>query len=480
MKECHRVVAVRAAASALPGVAIPAAGAGSPTSDLVPTESAALRSPLRLLAALALATPDGAHGTALPAASPHPVPTPGSSVDVVAASAAAPGAWHAGAASPTRGPWTSSVTVAVGGAPAAAAASGVAESPQGVHVGFTAGFASPQPVAVKVTVGQSGGGGGRRRRRALTQAAGGYVPAASPDPDPSPSSSTDIQTAGAPASAAWSVNGHGWGPGPVTSPWMASTGTLHSPRGMKVSFTTGFASPQPVDVGIPAAVAQPVGLGAGAGQGGGGSGRRHRRSLAQAAGAATGAFAVGDRVAGTGLPLYGSAAPPAAAQAAADVRTAAARRDVARALENAAGTESGAAGQAERAAAGKARAAHQAGAEAERGAEASAARRAERAAAAPTRWRQVWRSAAAWSPAAPRKPLLCPAGAAGELGAGAHVQRALGEAAVAVPYTTVVVAAAPEGSPGTQRVDVLVAVPGSRPVDVKVGRRSMQGFARAG
>jgi len=160
--------------------------------------------------------------------------------------------------------------------------------------------------------------------------------------------------------------------------------------------------------------------------------------------------------------------------------TAAARRDVARALENAAGTESGAAGQAERAAAGKARAAHQAGAEAERGAEASAARRAERAAAAPTRWRQVWRSAAAWSPAAPRKPLLCPAGAAGELGAGAHVQRALGEAAVAVPYTTVVVAAAPEGSPGTQRVDVLVAVPGSRPVDVKVGRRSMQGFAHAG
>ncbi len=430
-------------------MAVPAAGAGSPTSDLVPTDSAALRSPVRHLAALALAAPDGAQGTALPAASALPVPTPGSSADVTVASAAAPGAWHAGAASPTRGPWTSSVTVAVGGAPAAAAASGVAESPQGVHVGFTAGFASPQPVAVKVTVGQSGGGGGRRRRRALTQAAGGYVPAASPDPDPSPSSSTDIQTAGAPASAAWSVNGHGWGPGPVTSPWMASTGTLHSPRGMKVSFTTGFASPQPVDVGIPAAVAQPVGLGAGAGQGGGGGGR-HRRSLAQAAGAATGAFAVGDRVAGTGLPLYSSAAPPAAAQAAADIRTAAARRDIARALENAAGTEGGAAGQA------------------------------ERAAAAPTRWRQVWRSAAAWPPAAPRKPLLCPAGAAGELGAGARVQRALGEAAVAAPYTTVVVAAAPEGSPGTQRVGVLVAVPGSRPVDVKVGRRSMQGFARAG
>jgi len=460
-------------------VAVPAAGAGSPTSDLVPTDSAALRSPVRHLAALALAAPDGAQGTALPAASALPVPTPGSSADVTVASAAAPGAWHAGAASPTRGPWTSSVTVAVGGAPAAAAVSGVAESPQGVHVGFTAGFASPQPVAVKVTVGQSGGGGGRRRRRALTQAAGGYVPAASPDPDPSPSSSTDIQTAGAPASAAWSVNGHGWGPGPVTSPWMASTGTLHSPRGMKVSFTTGFASPQPVDVGIPAAVAQPVGLGAGAGQGGGGGGR-HRRSLAQAAGAATGAFAVGDRVAGTGLPLYSSAAPPAAAQAAADIRTAAARRDIARALENAAGTEGGAAGQAERAAAGKARAAHQAGAAAERGAEASAARRAERAAVAPTRWRQVWRSAAAWPPAAPRKPLLCPAGAAGELGAGARVQRALGEAAVAAPYTTVVVAAAPEGSPGTQRVGVLVAVPGSRPVDVKVGRRSMQGFARAG
>jgi hypothetical protein len=462
-------------------VAVPAAGAGSPTPDPAPMEPAALGSPFRHLAALALTAPDGAHVTALPAARPNPASTPCSSADVMVASAPAPGAWHVGAANPTPGPWTSSVAVAVGGVPAAAAASGVPKSPQGVHVGFTAGFASPQPVAVKVTVGQSGGGG-RRRRRALTQAAGDLVPArpaASPVPDPSPASSTDIQNAGAPASGAWRANGPGWGPGPVTSPWMASMGMLHSPQGMNVSFTRGFASPQPVDVGIPAAVAQPVGVGAGAGQGGGG-GRRRRRSLAGAASAAAGAFAVGDRTAGTSSQPYGSTAPPAAAQAAAHVRTAAARRDVARELEGAAGTDGGAAGQAERAAAGQARAAHQAGAAAERGAEASAARRAERAVAAPSRWRHIWRSAMAWPPAAARKPLLRPAGAAGELGASAGAQRALGEAAVTAPYTAVVVAAASEGAPGAQRVGVLVAVPGSRPVDVQVGRRSMQGFARAG